>query len=273
MDHVGPMTRCVEDAALLLGLIAGRDRSDPTSAREPVDDYLASLNAGVRGLRLGLPENSFREPIDPAVLSAVDAAGEHLARLGAQLVRVNVPDIEVAPLVELGICTPEATAWHHADLRRAADQYQPDVRTLLELGELYSGTHYLNAQRARSRIKESLRRCYQEATLDGLLVPTLPVVAPSIGQRSLSYADGAAEDTTPGLLRLCLPFNLSGQPALTLSCGFNPEGLPIGLGIVGRPFAEAMVLRIGQAYERTTEWHRRKPVILSQEEGPAAPVP
>jgi aspartyl-tRNA(Asn)/glutamyl-tRNA(Gln) amidotransferase subunit A len=259
LDHVGPMTRTVGDAAVVLNVIAGRDRSDPTSAREPVDDYTSGLEKGVAGLRLGVPQNYFREVVETQVLRLVDAAAAHLATLGAQLVEVTIADVEISVPAELGILLPEASSYHQRDLRAGADLYGLDVRTFLELGELYLGTHYVNAQRARTLVKQGMRRCFEEAQLDAMLMPATPMLPPAVGQETLAYPDVGEGSVIGTLFRACSPFNLSGQPVLTLPCGFGQGGLPVGLGIVGRPFDEVTVLRIGNAYERSTEWHTLEP--------------
>jgi aspartyl-tRNA(Asn)/glutamyl-tRNA(Gln) amidotransferase subunit A len=258
LDHVGPLTKCVGDAAMTLGVIAGRDDDDPTSAREPVDDYMRELDASLKSLRVGMPPPYFRMEIHPEVLEAVDAAARELQALGATLVEVDVHNLEHSTGALGGIIRPEASAYHQPDLRASADLYDASVRPRLEMGELYQATHYLNAQRVRGLIKESLRTCFVEAHLDALLVPTAPLPAPRHGQDRVTYPGHDEQLVMLSLIRYCAPFNLSGQPVLTIPCGFSSEGLPIGLGIVGRPFEESTILRIGQAYERATEWHRRR---------------
>jgi aspartyl-tRNA(Asn)/glutamyl-tRNA(Gln) amidotransferase subunit A len=259
LDHVGSLTRTVADAASVLSVIAGRDRSDPTSVREPVGDYTSGLQAGVQNMRLGLPQNYFREVIETEVLDLVDAAALHLGELGAHLIEVTIPDVELSVVAELGILLPEASAYHQGDLRRVADLYGLDVRTFLELGELYLATHYVNAQRARAVVKKGMRSCFEQVRLDALLVPAVPMLPPEIGRDTIVYPDAGEQSVIGALFRACSPFNLSGQPVLTVPCGFSKHGLPVGLGIVGRPFAEATVLRIGNAYEQSTSWHERRP--------------
>ncbi len=264
LDHAGPMTRTVADAAVVLNTIAGRDRSDPTSAREPVVDYTSHLDAGVSGVRLGVPRNYFREVIEPEVLELVDAAAGHMETLGATLVEVTIADVELSVPAELGILLPDASAYHQRDLRRTADLYGIDVRTFLELGELYLATHYVNAQRVRTLIKEGMRRCFEDARLDALLVPTTPMLPPRVGEETVVYPDAGEQSVIGTLFRTCSPFNLTGQPILTVPCGFSTEGLPVGLGIVGRPFDETSVLRIGHAYEASTDWHTRTPTVVAE---------
>lgn len=259
LDHVGPMTKTVRDAAAVLNVIAGRDRSDPTSAREPVNDYTLSLDDGVSGLRLGLPRNYFREVIETDVLRLVDAAASQLGAVGAELVEVTVPEIDLSVPAEMGILLPEASSYHQRDLRHVPELYGLDVRSFLELGEFYLATHYVNAQRARTLVKDGMRRCFEDARLDALLVPTAPMFPPFVDQETLTFPDVGEQSVIGALFRACSPFNLSGQPVLTVPCGFGRDGLPVGLGIVGAPFKETTVLRIGNTYEQLTEWRKHEP--------------
>jgi aspartyl-tRNA(Asn)/glutamyl-tRNA(Gln) amidotransferase subunit A len=259
LDHAGPMARSVSDLALMLGVLAGHDPRDPSSAREPVGDYSAGLDGGVRGLRVGIPSNYFFVDCDPEVEAAVRSAAQVLAQQGAQVSEVTIPDIDLALVAEFAIVVPEASAIHQNALRRQARDYGEDVRLFLEAGELYLATHYLKAQRVRALVKDGLRRAFQG--LDALLTPTLPYPAARHDQPTFRGRSGADEPVINAYVRTCCPFNLSGLPALSLPCGFTQAGLPVGLQIVGRPFDEATVLRIGQTYESATDWHARKPAL------------
>lgn len=252
LDHVGPITRTVGDAALLLGVIAGHDGTDPMSAKEPVDDYRGALDLDLDlgTIRLGLPRNYFREEVDPQIVAAVDQAARWFESAGASVTEVAVAEVGLAVAAEMGILLPEASAYHQGEMRRVAHLYGDDVRTLLELGELYLGTQYTNAQRARGLVKEGVRRCFETAELDALLVPTVPMRPPAIDQIVVTYAGVGERSVIGSLFRHCAPFNLTGQPVLTVPCGDDDDGLPIGLAIVGRPFAESTVLQIGNAFER-----------------------
>lgn len=263
LDHVGPLTRRVADAALLLRVMAGRASEDATSARESVEDYPAALDQSVRGLRLGIARTYFGQAIDPQVRVAVETAARHLSSLGATLVDVEIPEIDKSTAALLGIIRPEASSYHQRDLRDAADLYGPTVRPRLEMGEVYFATHYVNAQRARTLVKEGLKAAFTGGQLDALLVPTVPMTAPRHGQDTVTYPDVGDQLVMLSLIRYGAPFNLSGQPVLTLPCGFDDARLPIGLGIVGRPFEEARVLAIGHTYEQTTDWHECVPPVPS----------
>jgi aspartyl-tRNA(Asn)/glutamyl-tRNA(Gln) amidotransferase subunit A len=259
LDHVGPMARSVEDAAMMLGAMAGRDRRDVTSAREPVDDYLADLCRGTRGLRLGVPSNYFFDAVEPDVRERFEEAVQRLTERGTVRVDVRVPDIELAPGVFLGVLLSEASAFHQGLLRAMGDHYGDDVRGWLELGETQLGTHYVNAQRARARIKHGFRGCFEDHRLDALLIPTVPMVAPRVGAESLLFPGGVEQPIMASLLNASGPFNLSGQPVLSVPCGMSSQGLPVGLAIAGRPFDERTVLRIGAEYERAAPWAHDRP--------------
>ena len=264
LDHVGPMSRTVADAALMLSVMAGRDSRDVTSAREPLEDYARDLALGIRGLRLGVPANYFLDTLEPDVRAAYERALARLAELGAVRVEVSIPDVELAPAVFVGVLLSEASAYHQADLRTLGDRYGEDVRSWLELGETQLGTHYVNAQRARARIKRGFRSAFEEHRLDALVVPTVPMVAAPVGAGSVTFPGGVEQTIMAALLNACGPFNLSGQPVLSVPCETEGAGLPIGLAFAGRPFGERMILRIGAEYERAAPWAGARPPAPAQ---------
>jgi aspartyl-tRNA(Asn)/glutamyl-tRNA(Gln) amidotransferase subunit A len=251
LDHVGPITRSVRDAALMLGVIAGHDPADPASEDRPVPDYTAGLEDGVRGMRIGLPRRYFFEGAEPAVLAAVEAAIDVLRREGAEVHEVAIADMELIGSVFQVIILAEAAAYHAGRLRARPRDFGADVRERLEPGLLYPATQYIDAQRARRRIVEGFLAALTD--VDVLVTPTLPVTAAPI--------PGPKVETPNPLTRFTFPINVSGLPALSLPCGFDTNGLPIGLQFIGRPFDEATVLRAGRAYERATNWHTRRPPV------------
>jgi aspartyl-tRNA(Asn)/glutamyl-tRNA(Gln) amidotransferase subunit A len=258
LDHVGPMTRTVADAALMLQAISGGDPRDRCAADRPVPDFSAGFHDGVRGLVLGVPTNHYFDNVDPEVEMAVRQAIALLEREGAVIKEVTLPSLASASAAEFAICLTEASSFHQRTLRASPDLYTPDVRLFLELGELIPGTTYLKAQRARGLIKQDFRRAFEEQGLSALLAPTVPGTAPRHDQATYDF--GVEEPTISACVRLCCPANLSGLPALSVPCGFSGDGLPIGLQIIGRPFDEATVLRIGQSYEAATDWVSRRPL-------------
>jgi aspartyl-tRNA(Asn)/glutamyl-tRNA(Gln) amidotransferase subunit A len=259
LDHVGPMTRTVADTALMLQAISGGDPRDRCAADREVPDFSASLHDGVQGLVFGMPTNVYFDNIDPEVETAVRQAIALLEREGAIVKEVTLPSLAYALAAEFAIFMSEASSYHQRDLRASPDLYTPDVRLFLELGELLPATTYLKAQRARRLIKHDFRRAFEEHGLSALLAPTTPGTAPRYDQET--YTFGTEEPTTVACVRLCGPANLTGLPALSVPCGFSSTGLPIGLQIIGRPFDEATVLRIGQTYEAVTDWTSRHPAL------------
>ena len=258
LDHAGPITRTVADAAVLLQTIAGHDPDDPGSVDEPVPDYLAGLDAGIEGLRVGVPTNFFFELADTEVADAVHAALAVLVDAGAILVDVAVPDVELTGDVVMTIVGVEAAAIHHEHLRTVPESYTADTRRLLLAGELISGTSYVNAQRARRLVAAGFRAAL--ADVDVLASPTLPVTAPAFGAGTAQLG-GEEVSVMSALNVLTAPANAAGLPALAIPCGFSGAGLPLSLQLVGRPFDEATLLSAGQAYQRRTDWHARQPPL------------
>jgi aspartyl-tRNA(Asn)/glutamyl-tRNA(Gln) amidotransferase subunit A len=273
MDHCGPMTKTVEDAALLLNAIAGFDQRDPTSGREPVPDYTVGLGQDLRGLRLGIPYYFFRG-LHHAVRDAVEEALQVLADLGAVMVPVSLPPIiERSREIASGITVPEASAIHRQWLRAHAEEYQPGNRTRLEFGELTLGVQYIRAQQMRTLVKQAFRGTFLEHRLDALVGPMEPSTA-TLAEQSYTgtmwFDDIGEEPWMKSFVRLSVPSTLAGLPGLTMPCGFSAgsvsredvgSGLPMAVQVVGRPFGEEVVLRIGAAYQRVTSWHSRRPPI------------
>jgi Asp-tRNA(Asn)/Glu-tRNA(Gln) amidotransferase A subunit family amidase len=264
LDHVGAFTRTVEDAALVLGVIAGRDPADRRTLDEPVPDYQADLARGVAGLRLGLAPGYFAGGgLDPEVGALVEAALGEFERLGATLVTVELPSFSLALPAGFTILMVEVAQPHRRWLAERPDGYGAETRRLLELGLLLPAAHLAAAHRARMAMRAEVRAAFRDARLDALVTPTLPITSMPL--------DGmvVARDL-PRLIPFTLPWNLTGLPALTVPCGFTRAGLPAGLQVVGRPFAEAMLFRIGHAYERATPWHRRRPALAGARGAPGA---
>jgi aspartyl-tRNA(Asn)/glutamyl-tRNA(Gln) amidotransferase subunit A len=256
MDHVGPMTRTARDCALMLNAIAGYDPADPTTSVLPVPDYTAALTGDVKGLRVGLLGAHFTDVATAEVRAAVEAAAEQLERAGAILDEVNLAGVLHVAAASSAIVASEALAYHAGWMRARPQDYQPDVRERLRMGAFVSGAHYLRAQRLRALVRSEIDDAL--AKRDVLLAPATPIPAPVLGERETTLGDGTS-DVRAALIRLTRPFNFSGHPAGAAPCGFTVGGLPIGLQIVGRPFDEATVLRVVDAYQRRTDWHTRRP--------------
>jgi aspartyl-tRNA(Asn)/glutamyl-tRNA(Gln) amidotransferase subunit A len=257
LDHAGPLTRTVEDAATCLQVLAGYDPRDPGSVNEPVPDFSAGLHDGIKGLRVGMPTNYFFDQIDGEVESAVRQAYEQLQALGAELVEVALPMPEQIVAVEFAILVPEASDYHRQMLRESAGLYNDDVRVMLEAGEFVPATTYIRAQRVRNLLQQEFRKLYDQ--VDVIVAPTIAATAVKAGTESITWPDGTEEPLISAYTRFSLPGNVTGLPSLSVPCGFSAEGLPIGFQAVGRPLDEATVLRLGAAYELATDWHQRRP--------------
>jgi len=264
MDHCGPITKTVEDAALLMNVIAGYDPHDTTSLNVPVPDFTDGLDRGIAGLRLGVERNHFfYSEVLPAVRRAVESALSVLESQGATLVDVEIPYLEYAPHAGLTLIMVDTSSYHQAWLRERPEEYDPRTRFMLEVGEFILATDYLRALQVRKLFKGAMKEVFDTHRLDALVTPTIPITTVPVNEMSVTIIDMEDDGETilPALVHHCTPFNLSGQPALTLPCGFDDNRLPIGLQIVGRPFDEPTVLRIGYTYESATSWHREAPPI------------
>ncbi|HEU4427585.1 MAG TPA: amidase [Myxococcota bacterium] len=256
-DHAGPLTRTVEDAALMLNAIAGYDAADPASVRAPVDDVTANLAAGVRGLRVGVPRGAFFERVDDEVAAAIERALAELARLGAQLREIEIAGVAEAVGGLFGFVRAEAQQIHAQTLRDRPGDIGADVRALLE-SPAPDAAGLMAGLRARDALTAAMRSALE--SVDVLVTPTTPAAAVRIGQDSARIGE-SDEPVIAAMIRCTAPFNATHLPALSLPCGFTRAGLPIGLQIAGRPFDEATVLRAGHAYEQATDWHTRTPAL------------
>jgi aspartyl-tRNA(Asn)/glutamyl-tRNA(Gln) amidotransferase subunit A len=256
-DHVGPITRTVQDCALVLGVIAGRDPLDTTTSGRPVPDYLSDMQPDIEGLRVGVPENYFFEPIERGVRSAVNRAIKDLARLGAKVEHFHFPMADEILGAHTIIDLAESSAYHEDSFRERAGDYQPDVRALLEQGFLIPAVDYIRAQRWRGVFFPRMRSLFKE--IDLIVTPSQPMTAPKHGAGTLTL-DGREIDVNMAMTRFMAPFNFTGQPALSINCGFS-NGLPVGLQIVADHFEEGKILSAATAYERATRWHLHQPEI------------
>jgi len=256
LDHVGPMTRTAADAALMLWAMAGYDPRDASSSVLPVPDYTAALTGQVKGLRVGLLRPFFLESAASVVRQAVEQAAKVLQDQGARVEEVALKTAEHAVGASFAIISPEALAYHEAWVRSRPEDYAPDVRDRLRVGAFVSATQYLRGQQARALIRNEVDAVLSK--LDVLIAPATPIVATPVGQPEVRV-ESAQHEVRASLTRCTRIFNLSGHPACAVPCGFTSAGLPIGMQIAGRPFDEATVLRVADAYQRATDWHTRRP--------------
>jgi aspartyl-tRNA(Asn)/glutamyl-tRNA(Gln) amidotransferase subunit A len=250
LDHAGPIGRNVEDVAILLGAIAGHDPRDPTTLERPGRSFRGRLGASLRGVRLGVPTNVFWRPMDEAVESSVREAIGRLGEGGAELREVEVPMADLYGAVGWAIALSESAAYHRANLRAHGDLLGDELRELLEIGQLVPAVDYIRALQAREEIKRSWRELFDREGLAAIVCPTLPATAPLVDQEVFTWADGSTEDLQAAFGRTSMPADLTGLPALSVPCGADEAGLPIGLQVIGRPLSEPIVFGIGHSYER-----------------------
>ncbi len=252
LDHAGPLTQCVRDAALLLQVLAGYDDEDPASVNAPVDNYLVDIDKGIKGWKVALAVGDYIEDSDAEILEAVRAAAKVFASLGAQVQEVNVEWLREAALANSLMTPADGAAFHRERLKEHPDWFGEDVRQRLEMGAAYTSSEYALARRKQAEVRRRGEQFFHR--FDLLLLPSTPIAAPLIeGNNAIEQARR--------LTRFTAPFNVSGLPALSMPCGFTGSGLPIGLQLVAAHWAEAKLLRAAQSYEQASEWHLRKPNI------------
>lgn len=256
-DHAGPITRTVEDAAILLGAIAGYDPADFATVPVPVPDYAAALVPDIRGLRIGVPRDQFFGLLDPEVLVAVEEALETLRGLGAAVEDVDAGFTREQVISAWRLVNVEGRLYHAPWLEQQPEAYSEELRNVL-LQPLPEPLDLSAAYLASYEIKEGVRRVLE--TVDLLAAPTTMRPASRIGEDPVEV-EGVQLSTGAAFASLTMPFNLAGIPAISIPCGFSAEGLPIGLQLAGRPFDEAAVLRAAFAYECAADWRRRVPPL------------
>ncbi len=245
LDHIGPLTSTVRDAAIALHAMAGFDDRDGSSSREPVLEYVPPSPCSLGGVRIGLPQNYYFDAVANEVRDAVQQAARNTESMGARVVSVRVPDVEELNLVARTILLAEASAVFEQYMNER-EKFGDDVLALLDQGRLVPATVYVNAQRMRKMFVQEWQMIF--SSVDCLITPTTPTVAPLIGQREMDV-DGSKVDVRLATTRFMRGVNALGFPALSIPCGMTAEKLPMGLQIIGRPFEEDVVLRVGAAIE------------------------
>jgi len=257
LDHLGPLARTVADAARLLGIVAGHDPHDATSSRRGVPFYERTLESPVTGLRVGVPENYYFDGVTPEIEAGVRTAAATLEGLGVHVVPLRIPDPRPMADVCNVISRSESAAIHARLARERPHELQPAVRARIEVGFHISAHDYLQALRLRARLtREFIADVFAE--VDALIAPVIPEPAPELTATKAGSADEFVA-RMGRFSRLTRPFNGLGLPALALPCGMSADGRPLALQIVGRPFDEATVLRLGHAYQQATTWHLATP--------------
>jgi aspartyl-tRNA(Asn)/glutamyl-tRNA(Gln) amidotransferase subunit A len=256
LDHVGPMTRSAQDAALVLNAMAGFDRADSASTDRPVEDFTAELRLELRGLRVGIPTTYFTKPLQPDVESAWRTAIARLVELGAEPVDIAFDALDNAVEVGQTIVRPEMATYHRAWFARQPDDYGEGARERFEAARSMGSMQYVQAQRDRGPIRAEMWSVFDQ--VDVLVTPTLPTTAGRIGS-NLVEIDGVTYDTVENMTRFTYPFNLCGFPAMSIPCGFDRLGLPIGVQLGAAPWRESLLLRVAHQYQQATDWHQRRP--------------
>jgi amidase len=259
MDHVGPMARTVEDAAILFEAMAGADPQDPTSLPDPVPAVRAGLESGVAGLRIGFDRRYATDNVDADVAAAMDEVLATVTRLGAKVVPVVMPDVSRVPDAWFDLCYAEALVVHAATWPSRAGDYGPGMRAVLESGERLAPAKFAEATRIRAEVSASIASMLD--TVDCLVCPSL---SNSARAKEADPYDEESAESWGALVRNDIhtqPFNFSGSPTLSVPCGFSADGLPLSVQFVGRKLSEAMLCRIGHAYEQATPWHGKHPVV------------
>ncbi len=277
LDQIGPFTKDVRDAALLLNAISGRDPRDATSVPQAVPDYTAALTGNIKGLKLGLPKEYMIGGMDPEVKAAVDASVKKLTELGAEIVEISLPHTEYAAATYYIIAPAEASAnlarfdgirygarvdgadpiSLYSNTRGAG--FGPEVKRRIILGTYvlssgYYDAYYLRAQKVRTLIRQDFLNAYEK--VDAIVTPTTPTAAFKVGEKSDDPLQMYLSDV------FTISCNLAGIPGISLPCGFTKSPkLPIGLQLLGKPFGEETILKIAHAYEQSTGWHKEKPAL------------
>ena len=258
LDTVGPMARTVRDTAITLNAIAGHDSRDLSSAARPRQDYIVGLDNGVRGLRVGVPQEYFYDSIDDEITDAIKAVAGILEGLGAVVEDVSIPVLDQSIPISGAILITEAAEIHMDNLRNRPEDFGADVRERLYIGAATSAVDYIKAQRARVVFNREVAEVMK--SYDLLLAPTVPIGAPNLEDQVVAVA-GEQHQKLAVMPRLTRPFNLTGAPTISLPCGFTSDGMPIGMQLSGRAFEDGLVLQAAQSYESATEWHTRRPPI------------
>lgn len=255
LDCVGPIARTARDCARLLEAIAGADPADPTASSEPVARYEAALKGDVRGLKIGVPRAYYYDVVSADVGRQLEESLAAFRELGATVVDVQVPDIHLVNTLMHVLMTVEAATVHRKWLETRRNDYSLQVRSRIEPGLFYPATRYLEALSMRA----SITREFVDTAMEGVdlvHLPAIPIPTPTIEESTT----GADVMRVIGTLGHCTRgINYLGLPAISVPAGFDGRGMPVGFQLVGRPFAEATLLRAADAYQRVTDWHRRKP--------------
>lgn len=257
-DNVGPMARTARDCARLMHVIAGHDPKDPTSSREPVPDYEATLDGNVKGLRVGVPTNYFMDDADSEIVAAITAAIAVLKARGAEIIHLELPHMDAVATYGAVLSRAEAGTIHAQWMRKRAGDYGIHLSSRIYGGMAIPANYYVEALARRGPILRAFAT-QVFGKVDVLVAPALRNAVPTLLATDIDRGTPGAIDAFNAVSSNTRVINYLGLPSVSVPCGFDRNGLPIGLMIQGRPFAEGRILHVADAYQRMTDWHTRKP--------------
>ncbi len=256
MDHVGPMTRSVADAGIMLEALSGSDTNDEWALKEPVPNMLEGIDRGIKGVRIGYDENYAAKDVDAELTEAISNGVKLLQELGAEIIDVGIPDLDEYVLAWPTICSWEAVKAHAKCYPSHREHYGPWFQGWLDMGAEVTPAEYQNAHKLRTECTEHFSRVFQD--IDVLVCPSM-AKPPHKVTPELLY--GPKETRPPWFQRFTAPFNYNGAPTLSVPCGMNSEGLPLSIQFVGKHLAEPLLCQVGHAYESATSWHNLHPDV------------
>lgn len=258
LDHVGPMARSAADCALLLGAIAGADPSDPTASRAPVEDYAGAVDRGLEGVAVGVDRQWCLAGVHADVAAAFESALDALASAGARIREIDMPDTKALAASWLPACAVEAALAHEAIFRERSGDYGPALGALVHIGGTIPAIELARIGETRRDLCGRLAALFDGVTL--VATPALPALVPTLAEAGAASADPAG---VAGMLRFTALWNFAGNPTLSLPCGADGAGMPIGFQLIGPFLGEAGLLAAGAAFQRSTGWHRRRPPLAT----------
>jgi len=256
LDHIGPMARSARDAAAMLGAIAGADENDPTALQDPVPNYLAGIDRGLRGVRVGVAAAWTEKQADATTQQAIASAVEIVRNLGADMREVSFPDVTQMVQDWFPLCGVETAVVHEATYPSRKDEYGPALSGLIDLGRTLSGMDYQKIILRRHDFSGRVAALFR--TIDLLLIPAQGFASPTLAKMATLGEDPALMTS---LLSFTCPFDISGSPTVTLPCGFTEAGTPVAFQFVGAHLAEKLLCQAGHAFQEATDWHKRHPAL------------
>lgn len=255
LDHIGPMTRSVADAAAILGVIAGADDDDPTASSQPVPNYLSELSKDINGIRIGFDERYCSEFVAPKIYAAILTAIDTLSSLGAEIIPVSIPDVDKLEEGWMITCGAEVAIAHQDTYPAQADRYGHALKGIIDIGRAATAQQYAALEISRREFTGAFNALFGK--IDLMICPSMPESAPEADPLGSAQEEGEPMRA----LRFTAPFNYSGSPTLSMPWGFDDSGLPLSVQFVGADFEEAMLLRVGHALEQAADWHTKHPPL------------